>query len=94
MNPLILIRNILYLLIGIFLAFIGLKFGFYGLIINVFGGELYNITAKELYEEGAGVNRFVIVEDAKIFNPSIVNWTYEGEIESYFTVSYLRIMMV
>lgn len=77
------IRNGIYLFIGIFLAFLGIKFGLYDLIINIFNNNSKQISVYELYKNGAGLNRNVEIKDGMLWDIDLKYLDGKGNIRSY-----------
>lgn len=80
------LRNGIYLIIGIFLAFLGVRFGLYGLIINIFNNDSRQISINDLYATGAGLKRNVEIKDGILWDLDIKHFDRNGNIKSYLYI--------
>lgn len=77
------IKNGFYLIVVVCVAALGLQFGLYGLIINLAGSELKPATVEELYENGAGLNRYIELSGGRFWDMDLGYYDGDGNLATY-----------
>lgn len=83
MNFFAFLKNGIYLILIVFLAFLGLQYGLYGLIVNLFNNELRQVTVEELSTKGAGTHRYIEVSDGINWDLGLAYMDERGKPKSY-----------
>ena len=69
------IKNIISLLFVIFIAFLGIKFSAYGLLVNIIDNELHELSLSDLNAEQLKTKRFItIIDESAASIPSGLNY--------------------